>query len=162
MEVTPDPLSINSSSSSIISTANSDDKVLLPDVVFPASVSTGACVNHENEVEVTPSMSSENNLLGTPENVTPRYARSSTYHIISKIWVWIVTMFITYVVCLTLFPSVTALVESTNNGKVIKLELNMNLISIYFLSFEFNVSHLISSIYIKSRVIFGTTNTLLL
>ena len=160
MELTPDPLSINSSSSSIISTANSDNKVLLPDVVFPASVQ-GACVHHGNEVEVTPSMSSENNLLGTPENVTPRYVRSSTYHIISKIWVWIVTMFITYVVCLTLFPSVTALVESTNIGKVNKLELNMNLISIYFL-FEFNVSHLISSIYIKSRVIFGTTNTLLL
>ena len=135
MELTPDPLSINSSSSSIISTANSDNKVLLPDVVFPASVQ----VNHGNEVEVTPSMSSENNLLGTPENVTPRYVRSSTYHIISKIWVWIVTMFITYVVCLTLFPSVTALVESTNNGKVIKLEFNMNLISIYYLSSMFHI-----------------------
>ena len=44
--------------------------------------------------------------------------QTSTFAIISKIWVWIATIFITFVVCLSVFPSVTAIVESTEKGKV--------------------------------------------
>ena len=41
-----------------------------------------------------------------------------TWQILSKIWIWNLTMFLTYVICLSVFPSITALVESTYSNKV--------------------------------------------
>jgi hypothetical protein len=43
---------------------------------------------------------------------------TSTFYIISKIWVWIAVVFITFVVCLSVFPSILALVDSTEKGNV--------------------------------------------
>ena len=43
---------------------------------------------------------------------------AKTLDIVYKIWLWIGSIFITYVVCLTIFPSIAALVDSTENGKV--------------------------------------------
>ena len=41
-----------------------------------------------------------------------------TWQILSKIWIWNLTMFLTYVICLSVFPSITALVESTYSNQV--------------------------------------------
>ena len=38
--------------------------------------------------------------------------------IVHKIWLWVGSIFITYVVCLTIFPSIAALVDSTEKGEV--------------------------------------------
>ena len=53
---------------------------------------------------------------------------SSTWFIIKKIWVWIVSVFITFVICLSIFPSITAIVESTGKGKVRKCGCHVNLL----------------------------------
>ena len=53
---------------------------------------------------------------------------SSTWFIIKKIWVWIVSVFITFVICLSIFPSITAIVESTGKGKVRKSSLLVSLL----------------------------------
>ena len=59
---------------------------------------------------------SEGNPLINQQDVSQ--AQTSTFFIIRKIWVWIFSVFITFVVCLSVFPSVTAMVESTERGKV--------------------------------------------
>ena len=59
---------------------------------------------------------SEDNPLINQQNED--VAQTSTFFIIRKIWVWIISVFITFVVCLSVFPSVTAIVESTEKGKV--------------------------------------------
>ena len=43
---------------------------------------------------------------------------TTTWQILSKIWIWNLTMFLTYVICLSVFPSITALVESTYSNMV--------------------------------------------
>ena len=60
---------------------------------------------------------SETNPLIVPENDAD--IQTSTLYIMSKIWVWIVSVFITFAVVLSVFPSITAIVESTEKGKVI-------------------------------------------
>ena len=59
---------------------------------------------------------SENNPLIDIEN--PNGTQKSIFDIFSKIWIWISSIFITYVVCLSIFPSIAALVDSTDKGKV--------------------------------------------
>ena len=44
--------------------------------------------------------------------------KANTLDIVYKIWLWVGSIFITYVVCLTIFPSIAALVDSTEKGKV--------------------------------------------
>ena len=43
---------------------------------------------------------------------------TSTSYIISKIWIWILAVFITFIICLSVFPSIAALVDSTHKGNV--------------------------------------------
>ena len=59
---------------------------------------------------------SENNPLIDIENHNG--TQKSIFDIVRKIWIWIGSIFITYVVCLSIFPSIAALVDSTDKGKV--------------------------------------------
>ena len=59
-------------------------------------------------VESNPLIDRENNNVG----------KANTLDIVYKIWLWVGSIFITYVVCLTIFPSIAALVDSTEKGKV--------------------------------------------
>ena len=43
---------------------------------------------------------------------------ANALNIVHKIWLWVGSVFITYVVCLTIFPGIAALVDSTEKGKV--------------------------------------------
>ena len=65
-------------------------------------------------VESNPLIDHENN------NVDEANALDIVY----KIWLWVGSIFITYVVCLTIFPSIAALVDSTENGEVNDVMIN--------------------------------------
>ena len=73
-------------------------------------------VRFENGSNRIQSMGPESSVLGDENTII--VGKVSTLHIVSKTWAWIVIMLITYVVCLAVFPSIIALVESTNKGQV--------------------------------------------
>ena len=68
---------------------------------------------------------------------------TSTFAIISKIWVWIATIFITFVVCLSVFPSVTAIVESTEKGKVSFVSVKMKIYPYFNINITTSSNYLI-------------------
>ena len=43
---------------------------------------------------------------------------TTTWQILSKTWIWNLTIFLSYTICLSIFPSITALVQSTYSDKV--------------------------------------------
>ena len=43
---------------------------------------------------------------------------TTTVEILSIVWPWIVSLFITFTICLSIFPSIAALVDSIEKGKV--------------------------------------------
>ena len=53
---------------------------------------------------------------GDTLNKPPEIQNTSTLAILQRIWIWIVAVFLTYMVCLSVFPSITAQVESTGTG----------------------------------------------
>lgn len=81
--------------------------------------------------------------------------QTSTFAIISKIWVWIATIFITFVVCLSVFPSVTAIVESTEKGKV-SFESVTTKILPYFYQHQ-NIKQLLNCSNLMNRDTYGMT-----
>ena len=78
----------------------------------------------------------------------------STFAIISKIWVWIATIFITFVVCLSVFPSVTAIVESTEKGKVSFVSVNPIRSELYQ---HQNIKHVFNCFNLMNRDTYGMT-----
>ena len=81
--------------------------------------------------------------------------QTSTFAIISKIWVWIATIFVTFVVCLSVFPSVTAIVESTEKGKV-SFESVTTKILPYFYQHQ-NIKQLLNCSNLMNRDTYGMT-----
>ena len=91
-------------------------------------------VHIEDESQRLLSAGSENNFLRRPSlNVLRRMSQdvirrmsqcvikripTTTWEILSKTWIWSLTMFLSYVICLSVFPSITALVQSTYSDKV--------------------------------------------
>ena len=45
-------------------------------------------------------------------------SQTSTVEILSTVWPWILSLFITFMICLSVFPSIAALVDSIDKGKV--------------------------------------------
>ena len=45
-------------------------------------------------------------------------SQKSTVEILTTVWPWIVSLFITFTICLSVFPSIAALVDSIDKGKV--------------------------------------------
>ena len=43
---------------------------------------------------------------------------TSTVEILTTVWPWILSLFITFMICLSVFPSIAALVDSIEKGKV--------------------------------------------
>ena len=77
--------------------------------------------NGSVELEVNDSIpisGPESNPLIVPEDEEPPKIQTTTLFIIRKIWVWIVTVFITFTICLSIFPAVAVIVDSTEKGKV--------------------------------------------
>ena len=79
----------------------------------------------------TPIIISETNPLMNDET-HPVVQTTSTFYIIRKIWVWIGVVFITFVVCLSIFPSVIALVDSSEKGNVSTIIFSCNIGSVRF------------------------------
>ena len=75
----------------------------------------GHTIMDANEASNT---ASDHNPLINMEDSEIAQTPTSNLFIIRKIWVWIVSVFITFVICLSVFPSITAIVESTGKGKV--------------------------------------------
>ena len=70
----------------------------------------------EDMRSTSPVYNVESNPLIDHENNNVHEA--NTLDIVNRIWQWIGSIFITFVVCLTIFPSIAALVDSTEKGKV--------------------------------------------
>ena len=45
-------------------------------------------------------------------------SQKSTVEILTTVWPWILSLFITFMICLSVFPSIAALVDSIEKGKV--------------------------------------------
>ena len=45
-------------------------------------------------------------------------SQTSTAEILTTVWPWILSLFITFMICLSVFPSIAALVDSIDKGKV--------------------------------------------
>ena len=129
LEVVSESSSLKSSSPSTLYTDNidhADVQILLPEsnnsLLLPPQI--GAII--EDELQDTQSTNPENNLLRRmSQNVIRRMSQNvikiiptTTLQILSKTWIWNLTMFLSYVICISLFPSITALVESTSSNKV--------------------------------------------
>ena len=98
------------------------------------SITSQDDVHVEDESQRLLSTGSENNFLRRPSlNVIRRMSQdvirrmsqcvikripTTTWEILSKTWIWSLTMFLSYVICLSVFPSITALVQSTYSDKV--------------------------------------------
>ena len=75
-------------------------------------------MNGTEDIRFTAAISnSENNPLINSDNHS--LTQPTTFLIVRKIWLWIGSIFITFVVCLSIFPSIAALVDSTEKGKVL-------------------------------------------
>ena len=114
--------SIKSSLSLSIASSGSDSELegarnMLPDIICSSSYCTNVVVGDCQSPDL--STTSETNLIEDREDVTS--CQLSMLHITLKIWVWILTMLFTYIVCLSVFPSITALVESQYYGQVKQL-----------------------------------------
>merc|ERR1712141_894314 len=73
----------------------------------------------ENDGEENPADKEAEQLIensGDTLNKPPEIQNTSTLAILQRIWIWIVAVFLTYMVCLSVFPSITAQVESTGTG----------------------------------------------
>ena len=60
---------------------------------------------------------------------------TTTWQILSKTWIWNLTIFLSYTICLSIFPSITALVQSTyidkvNISKSFRIESNIFLLKV--------------------------------
>ena len=127
-EVVSESSSLKPSSSSTLYTDNIDHvdvQILLPEQdhgLIPPQM--GGYI--EDELPDVQNTNSENNFL---RRMSPNIIRrmsinvikiipTTTLQIMSKTWIWNLTMFLSYVICISLFPSITALVESTNSNKV--------------------------------------------
>ena len=114
--------SIKSSPSLSIVSSGSDSELegartMLPDIICSSSHCTNAVLGDYQNPDL--STTSETNLIEDRVDVTS--CQLSMLHITLKIWVWILTMLFTYIVCLSVFPSITALVESKYYGQVNQL-----------------------------------------
>ena len=122
VEAKPKHTSIKSSPSLSIVSSGSDSELegartMLPDIICSSSHCTNAVLGDYQNPDL--STTSETNLIEDRADVTS--CQLSMLHITLKIWVWILTMFFTYIVCLSVFPSITALVESKYFGQVNQL-----------------------------------------
>ena len=45
-------------------------------------------------------------------------SQTTTVEILTTVWPWIASLFITFTICLSVFPSIAALVDSVEKGKV--------------------------------------------
>ena len=73
--------------------------------------------NCMNGTYYSPIIITESNQVNNCEDI-PVPTTISTIKIIRRIWVWIAVVFITFVVCLSVFPSIIALVDSAEKGNV--------------------------------------------
>ena len=128
LEVVSESSSLKPSSSSTLYTDNLDNvdvQILLPEQEH-GLMSPQMDAYIEDESQDIQNINSENNFLRRmSQNVIRRMSinvikiiPTTTLQIMSKTWIWNLTMFLSYVICISLFPSITALVESTNSNKV--------------------------------------------
>jgi len=68
--------------------------------------------NISNDIEIHASSSELTPLLGDKQV----QCNTSTISILKKIWIWILSAFITFAICLSIYPSIASLVESTERG----------------------------------------------
>ena len=132
--------SLKSSSPSHLYTNEINDEavqILLPELGYGATDSHDG-LHIEDESQDLQNTNSETHLLRPPslnlirrmsQDVIRRMSQcviktipTTTWQILSKTWIWNLTMLLTYIICLSVFPSITALVESTYGNKVIKIE----------------------------------------
>ena len=72
-------------------------------------------IHHDRNYE-TSAISSDTNPIvdvGVQE-----ISQKSTVEILTTVWPWILSLFITFMICLSVFPSIAALVDSIEKGKV--------------------------------------------
>ena len=93
------------------------------DMQIRQMISNGiSSMNGSEDIRFTaPIIHSENNPLINSEN--HNVTQTTTFFIVKKIWLWICSIFITFVVCLSIFPSIAALVDSTEKGKVFEMNI---------------------------------------
>ena len=93
------------------------------DMQIRQMISNGiSSMNGSEDIRFTaPIIHSENNPLINIEN--HNVTQTTTFFIVKKIWLWICSIFITFVVCLSIFPSIAALVDSTEKGKVFEMNI---------------------------------------
>ena len=168
--------SLKSSSPSHLYTNEVNDEavqILLPELGYGAMDSHDG-LHIEDESQELQNTNSETHLLRPPslnlirrmsQDVMRRMSQcviktipTTTWQILSKTWIWNLTMLLTYIICLSVFPSITALVESTYGNKVINIvRVTSNKAAALYLSIDYDA---IKSYIFSFRVMFGMINIL--
>ena len=121
------------------------------------SISAQDHVSSDKESLQLLNASSDNNFLRTPsvdfirrksQDIIRRMSQcviikipTTTWEILSKTWIWNFTMFLSYLICLSIFPSIIALVQSTYSDKVrIDQNFRVDRQALNFLAFEKTLS----------------------
>ena len=115
--------------------------------------------NEHKDTDV--SSNTERDALIEDQHEQQEVIQTSTLFIIKEIWVWILAIFINFAVCLSVFPSVTALVESTEKGKVIEHWLqrtvltDLHISNYTLLSVHLNLLFTISGIRLERQIFYA-------
>ena len=88
----------------------------IKDMAISSSRNNGSVEEEVNDS--IPVSGPESSPLIVPVEENPPKTPTTTLFIVRKIWVWIVTVFITFTICLSIFPAVAVIVDSTEKGKV--------------------------------------------
>ena len=112
---------------------NEQIQIVLPEPDY-GSTSSQDHLPSDEELPQLLNASSDNNFLRRPslnfirrksQDIVRRMSQcviikipTTTWEILSKTWIWNFTMFLSYLICLSLFPSIIALVQSTYSDKV--------------------------------------------
>ena len=79
--------------------------------------STNALSSSHEGGNFTTEASETQALVPTPQQQQGNQ-QTATLFIMKKIWVWVLAVFLDFVVTLAIFPSVAAMIDSTEKGKV--------------------------------------------
>ena len=102
--------SVNSSS---LINGSHDQEHLTSDTI--QRLPTQQNLHHDRNYETSVMSSDTNPIVGVGVQET---SHTSTVEILTTVWPWILSLFITFMICLSVFPSIAALVDSKEKGKV--------------------------------------------
>ena len=103
----------SANTSSLINGSPNQEHILTDDNI--QRLPTQQNLHHDRNYETSVISSDTNPIVDVG---VQEISQKSTVEILTTVWPWILSLFITFMICLSVFPSIAALVDSIEKGKV--------------------------------------------